>query len=102
MVALDTNGDGFITESEFTRLCDPTILVAAQAQAGSDGSKGQGTKIGTGDEELTLDTKVEAMWEAMPQSRNHTVERIACWNIILSDMELANLVGNTDAARGEA
>ena len=46
--------------------------------------------------------KVHALWAEISKDADTQVERIACWNIILADKELAEIVGNGDAAKGTA
>ena len=43
--------------------------------------------------------KVLGMWEAM--GSKHEIERLACWDFILADNELATLMGNGDTAKGK-
>ena len=46
--------------------------------------------------------KVVSMWAGIIKDDDGQVERIACWDIILADQELASIVGNGDVARGSA
>ena len=47
-----------------------------------------------------LQLKVAALWAAMPKNEQGTVERLACWAVLLADAELAQLVDkNGDGAK---
>ena len=49
-----------------------------------------------------LKNKVKAMWEAIPkEDEDGQIERLKCWDLILADEELCQLVGNADAAKGK-
>ena len=50
----------------------------------------------------TVKDKVVSMWAGIIKDDDGQVERIACWDIILADQELASIVGNGDASRGTA
>ena len=82
--ALDISGDGQITEDEFKRLYDPAVLEAAKAEV----------------ERELLRAKVDRMWAATPTDAEGQIERLACWDLILADAELAGLIGESDASRG--
>ena len=73
--------DGHISEQEFSRLCDPAVLTAASKR-------------------VDLKAKVHAMWAEITKDADGQVERIACWDFILADKELAALVGDGNAAKG--
>ena len=45
--------------------------------------------------------KVDSLWAAMPKDANGSIERLACWAVLLADAELADLVGSGDAAKGK-
>ena len=45
---------------------------------------------------------LRTMWDLVPKDHKDEVERIACWDMLLGDTELANLIGNADEARGLA
>jgi hypothetical protein len=48
-----------------------------------------------------LKGKVDSLWAAMPKDANGSIERLACWAVLLADAELADLVGSGDAAKGK-
>ena len=80
--ALDISGDNVITKDEFQRLSDPGVLAAAEAQ-------------------VRLRRKVDALW-AEKGGATGGIERLACWDILLADDELAMLVGKGELRRGKA
>ena len=82
--ALDISGDGRISEDEFKRLYNPAVLAAAKAAVLRE----------------QLVAKVDDMWPSMPTGADGQMERLACWDLILADAELAGLIGESDAARG--
>ena len=41
-----------------------------------------------------------SLWNKLADPETGTVERLACWDTLLADGELAELVGESDAARG--
>ena len=47
-----------------------------------------------------LRSKVAALWAAVPKNEQGAIERLACWDILLADEELARLVDkNGDGAK---
>ena len=76
--ALDVSKNGFIDANEFQRLLNPDVHAAAR-----------------------LKGKVDSLWAAMPKDANGSIERLACWAVLLADAELADLVGSGDAAKGK-
>ena len=82
--ALDISGDGQIEEGEFKRLYNPSVLAAAKAAVHKE----------------RLEAKVDQMWTAMPTDASGQIERLACWDLIFADAELAGLIGESDAADG--
>jgi hypothetical protein len=48
-----------------------------------------------------LKGKVDSLWAAMPTDANGSIERLACWAVLLADAELADLVGSGDVAKGK-
>jgi len=81
--ALDVSRDGQITEPEFERLMNDDVIGAALLK-------------------VSLEAKVAAMWKAMPKGKNLTIERLACWEVLLKDDELAVLVGKNELGKGKA
>ena len=79
--ALDTSGDGKITKEEFKRLNDPEVLAAAQTR-------------------VALIEKVERMWGSMRKGKDGKIERVECWSVLLKDVELATLLGESHADKG--
>jgi hypothetical protein len=76
--------DGRINQEEFYRLYDPAVLAAASLRS-------------------VLKPKVHAMWAAMTKdAADGQIERLACWDQILADKELATIVGTTNAKKGTA
>ena len=49
---------------------------------------------------MSRPTKVKGMWAEIGKSGQ--VERLACWDFILADPELAKLIGKGDAVKGKA
>ena len=49
-------------------------------------------------------TLVGSIWASLPKDQTGapSIERTACWEMILGDAELVSLVGNADMARGKA
>merc|ERR1712159_822563 len=81
--ALDQEcADGRISEGEFKRLYDKDVLDAAN-------TKGK------------LVIKVHTMWADAKKEEDGQMERLACWDCILADDELAGLVGENDVAKGK-
>ena len=76
--------DGRISQEEFYRLYEPSVLAAGLLRA-------------------TLKPKVHAMWTSIAKDPSDgQVERLACWDIIFADKELAGIVGSSDAEKGVA
>jgi hypothetical protein len=86
--ALDLNNDSSISSYEFRRIADPAVMAAAEADVASSSSP--------------LALKVAEIWSTVPQNDRGEIEYRACWELILSDSELAVLVGDYDEAKGAA
>ena len=80
--ALDVSRDGQITEPEFERLMNDEVIGAAMLM-------------------VSLAAKVAALWQTMYKDENSTVERLACWEVLLKDDELAVLVGKNELGKGK-
>lgn len=81
--ALDISGDGKINESEFNRLFNPVVIAASSNR-------------------VALVAKVQKKWGEAPKGDNGAVERLACWDLIMSDSEICSLMGNKNSAKGKA
>jgi hypothetical protein len=80
--ALDVSGDGQITGAEFERLMNAEVIAEAMLK-------------------VSLGAKVASLWAAMPKDGTSQVERLACWDILLKDDELAVLIGKNELAQGK-
>jgi len=76
--ALDVSGDGMIDANEFARLLKPEVVLAAE-----------------------LKVKVDALWRSMPKNAEGSMERLACWDLIMADDELAALIGGKNFVLGK-
>ena len=72
--ALDVDGSGAIDEEEFGRLLWADVLFAAADRA-------------------ALKVFVDMTWEDMPKGGDGAVDRMACWDMLLADEELAEYLG---------
>jgi Ca2+-binding EF-hand superfamily protein len=82
--ALDYSGNGFITVDKIRRLYNPTVVASAKSRA-------------------MLITHVHEMWAAVPKDDivEGRVERLACWDFILSDRKMPDLIGNLNPSKGK-
>jgi len=90
--ALDASGDGIIYGEEFQRLYMTSKILAAEEAVNSSLESSY---------LLAIRTKVIDMWKAIGGPAGQ-VERLACWDLILADDELATLMGNGDKGKGKA
>jgi chemotaxis response regulator CheB len=108
--ALDVSGDGAITLEEYQRIHDISVIAAAEASrraaqalqierlnaldaiAAAEAASLRATHA---PELKGLDAKVSTLWADMTKVAG-SVERLACWDVILADDELASLVHPTD------
>ena len=77
--ALDIRGENKLSKSNFSRLYNPAVLLAAGVKVWAD-----------------------AKWATLKKDKNGRVERLALWDIILADDEVAHLMGSENSANGKA
>jgi len=76
--ALDLSGDGIITQHEFKRLYNPTVIVSAE-----------------------IKVRADAIWAAVEESGCGEVDRDALWHMLLKDDELGYILGGGDTVKGK-
>lgn len=69
--ALNISGTGLVTEGEFQRLHNLSVLTRGR-----------------------IKVRVDALWKTIPKDREGSVERQRCWAAVLADKELASIVGS--------
>jgi len=78
---LDISGDGRVSADELARLCNPVVLLAAEARV-----------------------RCDAVWTAAEGrlDANGDMDRQECWDMIFSDAELGFILGRGDVSKGGA